>query len=95
MKIAITGGLGFIGTTLVGALRRGTDAEIRILDNLSNTSGDLDVSAGIELIEGDIRDLDAVQEAVRMVTTMRTAARWCGGAVPPACRGLCTGAAVR
>ncbi len=67
LKVAVTGGLGFIGTSLVGKLRREFGADIRILDNLSNPSGDLEITSDIELIEGDIRDADAVENFVRGV----------------------------
>lgn len=62
MKIGITGGLGFIGTNLVRRLQAldGSVAEIRILDNLTNPSGDLEIGEGIEVIEGDVREPAAV-----------------------------------
>lgn len=69
----ITGGCGFIGTSLITRLlRENPDTNIRVLDNLSvGTKEDLlgvvstiekernVKAAGIELIEGDIRDFDA------------------------------------
>ena len=63
-KLLVTGGLGFIGTSLIPRLQQRLGAEIRILDNLSNPSGDLRMTDGIELIEGDVRDADAVKRAV-------------------------------
>lgn len=63
-RIALTGGLGFIGTNLVPRLRDEFGADIRILDNLSNPSGDLEIGDGIELLEGDIRDRAAVDRLV-------------------------------
>lgn len=60
MKVAVTGGLGFIGTTLVTKLIEAFDSEIRILDNNSNPSGDLRLTRNIELLEGDIRDDDSL-----------------------------------
>lgn len=62
---AVTGGLGFIGTSLVSKLRTDLGANVRILDDLSNISGDLEISDGIEVIEGDVRDPDAVDRLVR------------------------------
>ncbi|MDJ0514471.1 MAG: NAD-dependent epimerase/dehydratase family protein [Methyloceanibacter sp.] len=66
-NILVTGGLGFIGTSLVPKLQSLYGAEIRILDNLSNPSGDLQASDGIEIVESDVRDFSAVREAVRGV----------------------------
>jgi UDP-glucose 4-epimerase len=60
----VTGGAGFIGSNVAeGLLRRGD--RVRVFDNLStgrreNLSG-LD---GVELVEGDLRDADAVRRAV-------------------------------
>ena len=64
MTIAITGGLGFIGTNLIGALREEFGGDFRILDNLSNPSGDLEITDDIELIEGDICDANSVNQLV-------------------------------
>ena len=65
----ITGGAGFIGSNLAEALVR--DGErVRILDNFS--SGTLDNLAAVrdrvEIVEGDLRDYDAVQRAMQGVT---------------------------
>jgi nucleoside-diphosphate-sugar epimerase len=60
----VTGGAGFIGSHLVDALvRRG--ALVRVLDNLSTGKlKNLDLCRDrIELIEGDIRDIDACRRA--------------------------------
>ncbi len=62
----VTGGAGFIGSNIVEELvRRGQ--RVRVLDNLS--TGRLenlrDFADRIEMIEGDVRDLDAVERAVR------------------------------
>jgi UDP-glucose 4-epimerase len=68
----ITGGCGFIGTSLITRLlRENTETRIRVLDNLyvgtrtdlheviSSIENDMNVKAsGIELIEGDIRNYD-------------------------------------
>lgn len=63
-RLGVTGGLGFIGTSLVPKLRDTFGAEIRILDNLSNPSGGLALGEGIELVEGDIRDAELVRKFV-------------------------------
>jgi UDP-glucose 4-epimerase len=65
----ITGGAGFIGSNLAEALVR--DGErVRVFDNLS--SGSLDNLAAIrdrvEVVEGDLRDYDAVAAAMRGVS---------------------------
>lgn len=60
MRVAVTGGLGFIGTTLVAKLTNEFNSEIRILDNNSNPSGDLEITENIEILEGDIRDNDSL-----------------------------------
>jgi UDP-glucose 4-epimerase len=65
----ITGGAGFIGANLAEALVR--DGErVRIFDNLS--TGSLDNLAAIrdrvEIVEGDLRDAEAVRAAMRGVT---------------------------
>ena len=62
----ITGGAGFIGSNLAEALVR--DGErVRIFDNFS--TGSLDNLAAIrdrvEIVEGDLRDYDAVQRAMQ------------------------------
>jgi UDP-glucose 4-epimerase len=59
----VTGGAGFIGSHLVQALlQRGY--QVRVLDNF--TSGQRENLAGldVELLEGDIRDLKVVRQAV-------------------------------
>ncbi|MBF0146468.1 MAG: NAD-dependent epimerase/dehydratase family protein [Magnetococcales bacterium] len=57
MKILITGGLGFIGHTLVRRLV-GDGAQVRILDNLSNAAVNPEslLTLGCDFIEGDIRN---------------------------------------
>ena len=60
----ITGGLGFIGTNLIPSLKQAFDCRITILDNRTNPSGDLELSKGIELIEGDIQNKDLLEEVI-------------------------------
>jgi UDP-glucose 4-epimerase len=66
MKCLVTGGAGFIGSHLVEALAARGHA-VRVFDNLS--TGRLSNLHGlghdIELIEGDLRDADAVLAATR------------------------------
>jgi nucleoside-diphosphate-sugar epimerase len=64
----VTGGAGFIGSHIVDELvQRGE--RVRVLDNLTTGRRENLASAlgAIELIEGDIRDLDAVRRAVNGV----------------------------
>ena len=58
----VTGGAGYIGSHAVKALRR-AGHEVVIYDNLS--AGHRQAACGAPLIEGDIRDVDAVRRAIR------------------------------
>jgi UDP-glucose 4-epimerase len=63
LRILVTGGAGFIGSTAVQQLlARGHD--LVVLDNLETGSRD-NVPAAAHFVEGDIRDLSALLEAVR------------------------------
>lgn len=65
----VTGGAGFIGSHIVGALL-GQNANDRVLDNFSSSNHNLTDSnfAGcLNVYEGDIRDASKVAEAVRDV----------------------------
>ena len=64
-KVLVTGGAGFIGSHLVDALLARGDT-VRVLDNFSTGKRENLAStlAQIELIEGDLRDPDAVAQAV-------------------------------
>jgi UDP-glucose 4-epimerase len=64
----VTGGAGFIGSNIVDELvRRGRS--VRVLDNFSTGRAENLREAGdrIDLVEGDVRDPDAVERAVRGV----------------------------
>jgi nucleoside-diphosphate-sugar epimerase len=66
--VLVTGGAGFIGSHLVDALvERG--ARVRVLDDLSTGSRDNLAHHGdrVELLQGDLRDLDACRHACRGV----------------------------
>ena len=76
MNWLITGGCGFIGSQLVDSLAREGGHNVRVFDNLSAGSQDVisplrerraaQVAAsptGVELIVGDVRDIDAMQAA--------------------------------
>jgi len=61
----VTGGAGFIGSHIVDELvRRGEP--VRVLDNFSTGKRE-NLQSAIEVIEGDIRDLDTVRRATRGV----------------------------
>jgi UDP-glucose 4-epimerase len=64
-KVVVTGGAGFIGANLCGLLaREGAADEVVALDDLSTGSrSNLDLRA-VTLVEADVLDRDAVDEAV-------------------------------
>lgn len=59
MEILITGGAGFIGSHILAQLQGRRDIDVVVFDNLSSGSKE-HVPAGMELVEGDIRDEAAV-----------------------------------
>jgi nucleoside-diphosphate-sugar epimerase len=64
-KILITGGAGFIGTAL--SARLADNNHIRVLDILRRNAlskAGLDGHPNVELVVGDVRDMDAVRRAV-------------------------------
>lgn len=65
----VTGGAGFIGSSIVEALV-GRGERVRILDNFSTGSLDnlVGVKDAVDIIEGDLRDMSAVRRAVAGVT---------------------------
>ena len=63
MRTLITGGCGFVGANLVPLLiERGCD--VRILDDFSAAAADRVALPGVEVLEGDVRDAEAVARAV-------------------------------
>jgi UDP-glucose-4-epimerase GalE len=60
--VLVTGGAGYIGSHTAKALRQAGHAVV-IYDNLS--AGHREAALGAPLIEGDIRDVDAVRRAIR------------------------------
>jgi UDP-glucose 4-epimerase len=73
MRAVVTGGAGFIGSHVVEALLARGD-EVHVLDNLSKGTRER-VAAGAELHVGDIRDPDAVFDAVRPEAVFHLAAQ--------------------
>jgi UDP-glucose 4-epimerase len=63
-KVLVTGGAGFIGSALVRLLAERGD-EVRVFDNLSTGSPDNLEDTDAELVEGDVRDLEALEAATR------------------------------
>jgi len=65
LKILITGGAGFVGSHLADRLLE-TGTDVRVLDNFSTGSrGNLAGHNGdLDLVEGDIRSLDQVRNAI-------------------------------
>jgi UDP-glucose 4-epimerase len=65
----VTGGAGFIGSSIVDTLVRSGE-RVRILDDFSTGSLDnlTEVKNRVEIIEGDLRDMAAVRRAVSGVT---------------------------
>ena len=62
MTVLVTGGCGFIGANLVPRLvARGV--AVRVLDDRSNNAPE-PLADGVELVEGDVRDADAVARAM-------------------------------
>jgi UDP-glucose 4-epimerase len=61
VRTLITGGCGFVGANLVGVLLD-QGCELRVLDNFS--LGSPAAVSGVEVVEGDVRDAEAVARAV-------------------------------
>lgn len=69
MKTLITGGLGFIGSAVVRNLIRTTDRDVLVYDACTYASQpealeDVRESERLEIVEGDVRDMDAVRAAL-------------------------------
>src|SRR6478752_1742330 len=65
----VTGGAGFIGSTLTRLLlERGYS--VRVYDDLSSGSGEHLAALDVELVVGDVRDLESLQRACDGVDAM-------------------------
>jgi UDP-glucose 4-epimerase len=70
LKALVTGGAGFIGSNLAGALlARGDD--VRVLDNFSTGHRSNLEHLEAELVEGDLRSYERVAAAVEGVEVVR------------------------
>jgi UDP-glucose 4-epimerase len=67
MKVLVTGGAGFIGSHIVRALIYRGDT-VRVLDNFSTGKRENLGGLDVEILEGDILDVSAVQQAIRGMT---------------------------
>ena len=65
-RVLVTGGAGFIGSNLIESLLN-YDNQVTCLDNFSTGKREniKDSSSDIELVEGDLRDLQTVRNAVK------------------------------
>jgi UDP-glucose 4-epimerase len=73
MRVIVTGGAGFIGSNAVDALLARGD-EVHVLDDLSKGKRE-NVAAGVELHVADIRDPNAVFDAVHPEAVVHLAAQ--------------------
>ncbi len=64
MKYLVTGGAGFIGSHIARTLVE-LGHTVRVFDNFSSGKRENLDGADVEIIEGDLRDADAVAKAVK------------------------------
>ena len=64
MKVLVTGGAGFIGPYLVGALEN-EGHEVVVFDNFSNGDKERLENSSAEIVEGDIRNPQDLGEVIR------------------------------
>lgn len=64
LRVLVTGGAGFVGTNLVALLTGKTDWEVTVLDNEVSASRRNLEPYPVAFLSGDVRDVEAVREAV-------------------------------
>ncbi len=73
-RVLITGGAGMIGSTIADQLARSADVDIVVLDNFVRgrraNLASAEATGKVELIEGDIRDREAVAKAASGVDVL-------------------------
>ena len=57
MRVIVTGGCGFIGSSFVNYLRKNVDCEIVVIDKLTYAADPFSIPADVELIQKDICDI--------------------------------------
>jgi dTDP-glucose 4,6-dehydratase len=57
MRVIVTGGCGFIGSSFVNYLRKNVDCEIVVIDKLTYASDPFSIPVDVELIQKDICDV--------------------------------------
>lgn len=57
MRVIVTGGCGFIGSSFVNYLRKNIDCEIVVIDKLTYAADPFSIPADVELIQKDICDI--------------------------------------
>mgnify|MGYP001140642313 FL=1 len=57
MRVIVTGGCGFIGSSFVNYLRKNVDCEIVVIDKLTYAADPFSIPADVELIQRDICDI--------------------------------------
>lgn len=67
MKVLLTGGAGFIGAHTAQALVKRGDT-VRVLDNFSTGQRQHLAGLDVEIVVGDVQDLETVRQAVRDMT---------------------------
>ena len=69
-KVLVTGGAGFIGSNIVRRLLREGVADVVVLDNFSSGCRTNVEGLNVRVIDGDVRDSDAVTDAMRGCDTV-------------------------
>ena len=63
MKVFVTGGAGYVGSFAVKTLKD-SDVEVVVFDNLENGHREIISKLGVELIEGDLRNVNDITAAL-------------------------------